>query len=210
MLGSGDIEWLGHASFRITFNGRIIYIDPWEISDPKPGDIIFITHSHFDHFSPEDVSKLAKQGTYLIGPQDILGKVPSECEFVAVKPGDEKEILGIKFEVIPAYNINKQFHPRNNNWVGYVIHLGDTKVYHPGDTDLIPEMENIKPDIALLPIGGTYTMNAEEAAQAAKRMNAKKVIPMHYGKIVGSDKDLEIFKSSLPPDVEVLTLPSGR
>jgi L-ascorbate metabolism protein UlaG (beta-lactamase superfamily) len=207
MLESGTIEWLGHASFRITFDNKILYIDPWEITAPKPADIIFITHSHFDHFSPQDIQKIAKDGTCVIGPQDIKGKVPSGCEFIEVKPGDEKEVSGIKFEVVPAYNVNKQFHPRDNNWVGYVIYLRDTRIYHPGDTDLIPEMEGLKPDIALLPIGGTYTMNAEEAAQAVKIMGANKVVPMHYGKIVGSDKDLKIFKSNLPPEVELLTLP---
>lgn len=210
MLESGTIEWLGHASFRITFENKVIYIDPWEITAPKPADIIFITHSHYDHFSPQDVQKIAKDGTFVIGPQDIKGEVPSGCEFIEVKPGDEKEVSGIKFEVVPAYNLDKQFHPRDNNWVGYVIYLGDTRIYHPGDTDLIPEMEGLKPDIAFLPIGGTYTMNAEEAAQAVKIMGAKKVVPMHYGKIVGSDRDLKIFKSNLPPEVEVFTLPIAQ
>ncbi len=207
MLISGDIEWLGHASFRITFNDKVIYIDPWEIKNPKPADIIFVTHSHFDHFSPQDIEKISKKGTCIVGPEDIGNKIPADCEYISVKPGEENEVLGIKFQTVPAYNINKQFHPRSNNWVGYIIYLGDSKIYHPGDTDLIPEMEGLKPDIALLPIGGTYTMNAEEASQAARIMKAAKVIPMHYGKIVGSDRDLKIFKSNLPSEIELITLP---
>ncbi len=207
MLASGNIEWLGHASFRITFDDKVIYIDPWEIKNPKPADIIFVTHSHFDHFSLQDIEKISKKGTYVVGPEDIRDKIPSDCEYICVKPGEENEVLGIKFQAVPAYNINKQFHPRSNNWVGYIIYLGDSKIYHLGDTDLIPEMEGLQPDIALLPIGGTYTMNAKEASQAARIMKATKVIPMHYGKIVGSEQDLKIFKSNLPSEIELITLP---
>lgn len=207
MVPFSNIEWLGHASFRIAFDDKVIYIDPWEIKNLKPADVIFITHSHFDHFSPQDIEKITKKGTCVVGPEDIGDKIPSDCEYICVKPREENEVQGIKFQTVPAYNTNKQFHPRSNNWVGYIIYLGENKIYHPGDTDLIPEMEGLRPDIALLPIGGTYTMNAEEAAQAARIMKAAKVIPMHYGKIVGSERDLKIFKSNLPSDTELITLP---
>ena len=201
------IKWLGHASFMIEYAGKIIYIDPWEINLSNPADIIFITHSHFDHFSPPDLAKIATQKTYIIAPAGCSGGIPDEAELIVVSPSDEKEILGVKFKAVPAYNTSAQFHPKSNGWVGYLIKLGETVLYHPGDTDLIPEMSDLKVDIALLPITPPYTMDAEDAAEAAKRVKAKEVIPMHYGKIAGSEKDVEVLKNNLPENIKLTVLP---
>ncbi|MDP8233300.1 MAG: MBL fold metallo-hydrolase [Candidatus Saelkia tenebricola] len=197
------IDWLGHASFRIEYDGKVIYIDPWEISDlSKSADIIFITHSHFDHFSPSDLLKITTQKTHLIAPDGCLG-IPEVAQLIIVRPGDEKDVLGVKFKSVEAYNINGQFHPRSNAWVGYVIELGETTLYHSGDTDLIPEMDNLNVDIALLPITPPYTMSAQEAAEAAKRINAKVVIPMHYGKTTDSKDYVDILRKNLSGDIEL-------
>ncbi len=197
------IKWLGHASFVIEYADKVIYIDPWEIGVSKPADIIFITHSHFDHFSPSDLVKITTQKTRIIAPAGCDKGIPAEAELITVAPGDEKEVLGVEFKAVAAYNIKAQFHPKSNGWVGYVIKLGETSLYHSGDSDLIPEMDNLKVDIALLPIAPPYTMNAKEAAEAAKRIKAKVVIPMHYGKITGSKNDINILKENLSKDIEL-------
>ena len=197
------IKWLGHASFVIEYADKVIYIDPWKIGVSKPADIIFITHSHFDHFSPSDLVKITTQKTRIIAPAGCDKGIPAEAELITVAPGDEKEVLGVEFKAVAAYNIKAQFHPKSNGWVGYVIKLGETSLYHSGDSDLIPEMDNLKVDIALLPIAPPYTMNAKEAAEAAKRIKAKVVIPMHYGKITGSKNDINILKENLSKDIEL-------
>lgn len=201
------IKWLGHASFKIKAKDRLLYIDPWEIKKPEPADLVFITHSHFDHLSSKDLKKLVTKDTYVIAPSDCKTDIPGECSFMPVVPDDSNEIYDLKFKAVSAYNINKQFHPKSNNWLGYVIEIEGNKIYHCGDTDLIPEMNALEVDIALLAIGGTYTMNAKEAAESAKRIKAKIVIPMHYGKIIGSDKDVKILKDNLPENIELKILP---
>jgi L-ascorbate metabolism protein UlaG (beta-lactamase superfamily) len=199
------IKWLGHASFKIDWDKKI-YIDPWEIQIKELGDLILVTHSHFDHCSQEDIEKLASSNTVIIAPHDCKPSLGKIGDFKMIAPNEKTEVFGINIETIPAYNIEKQFHPKEKNWVGYLITIEGTKIYHSGDTDFIPEMEGLEVDIALLPIGGTYTMNAKESAQAAKAMNAKVVIPMHYGKIVGDESDLEEFKSYLPPEIKLQVL----
>lgn len=197
------IKWLGHATFRLEDGGKVIYIDPWEIKTKETADLICITHSHYDHLSAIDVKKLQGKATAIVVPADgaksLWGNVKT------VKPGDKVEANGIRIEAVPAYNISKQFHPKKNSWVGYIITLSDgRRIYHSGDTDFIPEMKAIKTDIAALAIGGTYTMDAEEAAQAANAIKPKIAIPMHWGKIVGSKSDVEAFKKNCQVEVAVL------
>lgn len=194
------IKWLGHASFRIDWK-KIIYIDPWEIKEPQKADIILITHSHYDHCSCEDIEKIADSNTLIIAPPDCKNSLSTLRNIKTIAPGEKIEIEDLTVEAIAAYNINKQFHPKNNNWVGYILTLEGVRIYHAGDSDFIPEMKGLNIDIALLPIGGTYTMNAEEAARAVKEMQVKQVIPMHFGKIVGTERDLAIFKSNLPAHI---------
>ncbi|MBI4314281.1 MAG: MBL fold metallo-hydrolase [Candidatus Omnitrophica bacterium] len=196
------IEWLGHASFRIEKAKKVVYIDPWRLaSEPHDADVILITHSHFDHLSVEDVLKVAKPSTVLVGPPDCIQDLAESIATVRrVKPGESLELDGVTVEVVPAYNTNKMHHPKSKNWAGYVVEMGKERVYHAGDTDVIPEMrelENI--DVALLPVSGTYCMTAEEAATAAALINPKMAIPMHYGSLVGTERDAERFKERCQP-----------
>jgi len=197
-----NIKWLGHDSFLI--NGNIlIYIDPWKLPDGSPkADIILVTHDHFDHCSPADIAAIQKNETEIICPPDSEGKLSGKIHIIA--PGDSLTVKGIKIEAVPAYNTDKNFHPKAKNWVGYIITVGGVRIYHAGDTDFIPEMSDIDTDIALLPVSGTYVMTAKEAVQAAEAVGAKINIPMHYGDIVGSDADAEYFKRHAPGKVIIL------
>ncbi|MEM5790604.1 MAG: MBL fold metallo-hydrolase [Candidatus Aenigmatarchaeota archaeon] len=188
------IEWLGHASFKIS-NKLKIYIDPYVLPNkPEKADLIFVTHEHYDHCAVENIKKIAKEDTEVMITEDCLAKLKNFKTFPVI-PEKSYEIKGIKFETIPAYNLNKTFHTKASNWVGYVIEVEGVRIYHTGDTDFIPEMKSLKNiDIALMPVGGTYTMNAEEAANAINSFKPKIAIPMHYGEIVGSKKDAERFK----------------
>lgn len=186
-----NITWLGQAGFKIKVKELLVYIDPYHIFNQPPADIILITHQHFDHCSAEDVKKITKQDTVIVAPGDCASMLGDITE---ASPGETLEIKGMKIKVTPAYNVNKQFHQKPKGWVGYIIDTPEGKVYHAGDTDRIPEMDEIKADIALLPVGGTYTMNAKEAHQAVLKIRPKLAIPMHYGEVAGSHRDAEEFK----------------
>lgn len=201
------VSWLGHAGFRIVGGGKTIYVDPYKIKGGPTADIILVTHNHFDHLSVEDIRKVSSSKTLMIGPRECEAKFRSlGLEHKIVRPGMSLDLSGVKVEAVPSYNVNKSFHPKVDGKVGYVVTVGDVKVYHAGDTDRIPEMSNIKPDVSLLPVGGTYTMNAEEAAQAAKDIGVGLFIPMHYGSIVGSRGDADKFKSILEEKAIILEL----
>jgi L-ascorbate metabolism protein UlaG (beta-lactamase superfamily) len=195
------ISWFGHASVRIK-SGKTIYIDPWKIKGSEKADLILITHSHYDHLSPEDVKRLQKKETVILATPDCLSQLSGDVR--AVKPGDRLTVLGVDVEVVPSYNLKKAFHPKGNSWVGYVVVVEGSRIYYPGDTDFIPEMKNIRADIVILPVGGTYTMDAREAAEAVNTMKAKVAIPIHYGDIVGSLKDAQKFKEFAKVPVEIL------
>ena len=193
-----NIHWIGHASF--FFNdkktNKIYFVDPSEIGSKRlePADIIFITHAHYDHFSQADIEKILKDATVVVAPPDILEKINiSTDRKVAVKPAQTYQVKGFSFSTIAAYNTLLQrlsFHPKANNWVGYIFELNGQKIYHAGDTDFTEEMKGLKNlnlDIALLPIGGTYTMDVQEAAEAANEVCAKTTIPMHYKNLVGEN-----------------------
>ncbi len=205
------ISWLGHDSFRIT-NTKTIYIDPYTIKGGATADIILITHDHFDHLSIEDINKIAGANTVVVASEPCsnkLGKVKVR-DVRIVKPGDKLVVDDVEIEAVRAYNVNKfrepgvVFHPREAGGVGYIVVVKGVRIYHAGDSDLIPEMRGLKPDIALLPVSGTYVMTAEEAARAAEELETKVAIPMHYGAIVGSKKDAETFKSLAKCEVVIL------
>lgn len=190
------LSWLGHASFRITTqDGKVIYIDPWEVRSRAKADLILITHEHYDHCSPDDVRKLSKPGTVIVAPPDCGAKLGLPIQ--VVKPGQSGTYAGFAVETVPAYNVGKDFHQQGKNWVGYIVTIDGKRLYHAGDTDIIPAMQTVHCDVALLPIGGTYTMSATEATRAATMIQAKEWVPMHWGKIVGSEADAETFAKTV-------------
>ena len=197
-----------HSSIKIA-EEKNIYIDPFRVKEvPHDADYIFITHSHYDHFSPEDILKVAKIDTVFITVQETkssleLMGVPDN-QIVIVDQNNKYELDNIKFETAYSYNIDKNFHPKENNWVGYIIELNNTKYYIAGDTDNIEEIQNIKCDVAFLPIGGTYTMNANEAAELANRLETKIIVPTHYAELVGTKEDLDEFIELTNKEVKVL------
>ena len=183
---------LCHSSIKIEKDNKVIYFDPYKIKeDYSNADYIFCTHSHYDHFSPEDIKRLIKLGTKLIVTKDIkkeAEKLVRKENIITVEPEKEYKIDDLKVKTTYAYNIDKNFHPKEKKWVGYIVEINGEKYYIAGDTDDIPEINNIECDIAFLPIGGTYTMDYKEAAVLANNINTKIVVPTHYGEIVG-DKD---------------------
>ena len=200
---SQKIEWLGHDSFRIN-TSKIIYFDPYQIADGPPADLILITHDHYDHCSPDDVAKIQKSGTVIVTEKDSAKKLSGDVRIMS--PGESISVEGMKIEAVPSYNTDKQFHPKNNNWLGFIIEIDGSRIYHAGDTDYISEMENFNVDIALLPVSGTYVMTAEEAVKAALAIEPALAIPMHYGTVAGSEEDALNFKKALEGKIKVQVL----
>jgi L-ascorbate metabolism protein UlaG (beta-lactamase superfamily) len=191
---TAHIHWLGHDTFRID-GPPVVYIDPYQLAgSPPKADVILITHDHYDHLSPDDVARVRGPKTIVLGTREVAAKLPGVD---AIAPGESRKLAGIDLRAVPAYNIDKKFHPKDAGNVGYVFTLGGVTYYHAGDTDDIPEMADLKPDVAFLPVSGTYVMTADEAARAARRIKPKVAIPMHYGAIVGSDADAVRFAELL-------------
>jgi L-ascorbate metabolism protein UlaG (beta-lactamase superfamily) len=196
------ITWLGHDSFRIKVPEGVIYIDPWKLRRAEPADLILITHEHHDHFSANDVKKLLKPDTTIVTVAAVARQLKGDVR--TVKPGDTLTVKGITVEAVPAYNPAKQFHPKAAGHVGFIITAGGRRIYHAGDTDAIPEMASIHADVALLPVGGKFTMTASEAAQAANLIKPQVAVPMHWGDIIGTRADAEAFKKACKVPVEIL------
>ena len=197
------ITWLGHASFKVEEKSRV-YIDPWKIKETDKADLVLITHSHYDHLSPEDVEKIQGERTSIVVPYDGVGKLKGNVRGIA--PGDSISVNDVNIQAVSAYNVGKSYHPKGNKWVGYIVEIGGISIYHAGDTDFIPEMKEINPYVALLPIGGTYTMGVDDALRAVESLNPHIVIPMHYGDIVGSINDARRFaKSCKKAEVKILS-----
>ncbi len=199
-----QIKRLNHASFRIIGAEKTIYIDPYEINSKKKADIILVTHPHFDHFSPQDINSIKGKGSVLIAPSSKL--CPGlKIDLYSMRSGESYVMGGVRIQAVPSYNIGKHYHPRANGWLGYIIEIDGKRIYHAGDTDLIPEMNDVTDiDYALLPISGKYTMDPEQAARAASIIRPKVAVPMHYGAIFGDFCDVDLFKSMCECRVETL------
>jgi L-ascorbate metabolism protein UlaG (beta-lactamase superfamily) len=197
------LQWLGHASFRISDGNTVIYIDPWKLKDAShDATLVLVSHSHSDHYSADDIARVSAPATKLIASEDVIQQ---EGKGQVMKPGQTADVGGIKITGVAAYNPAKQFHPKANNWLGFVIEIAGKHIYYAGDTDRTPEMNALKNiDLALLPVGGTYTMNAAEAAEATKQFKPKCAIPYHWGDIVGGQSDADNFKKQAACEVKVL------
>ncbi|MEM5827922.1 MAG: MBL fold metallo-hydrolase [Candidatus Aenigmatarchaeota archaeon] len=200
------IEWLGHASFRVR-NNLVIYFDPYILDEnPIKADVIFVSHDHFDHKDDGNIKKISREDTIVIGPRSVTKDYKNS---ITVKPYDELEIKGIKVKAFPAYNPKKPFHPKEKGYVGFIVEIDSLKIYHPGDTELIEEMKELskeKIDVALLPIGGTYVMDVEQALKAIEYIQPKYVIPMHYGKWRDIELKADVEKFKKEAKVEVIVL----
>lgn len=201
-----DIQVLCHSSIKIS-KGKVIYIDPFKIDENyNDADIIFITHDHYDHYSEEDIDKVKKDDTVIIVPEELLTKVLRkgfrQDYIIAVVPNQKYMVEGIEFETVPAYNTNKQFHPKENEWVGYIIEIKGNRYYIAGDTDITEENKKVKCDVALVPVGGTYTMDFKEAAYLMNEIKPKIVVPIHYGSVVGTKQDAIDFSKLVHPEIE--------
>ena len=203
-LVTDHIAWLGHDSFRIS-GSRVIYFDPWEVAGPT-ADLILISHDHYDHCDPTAVKALAGAKTRIITEPAGAAKLKSEGvrhNLTVLEPGAEIEVFGGNIKAVPAYNTDKDFHPRAKNYLGFVVTLDGLSIYHAGDTDRIEEMKEIRAQVALLPVSGTYVMTAEEAVAAALDLAPAVAIPMHFGKIVGDDRMARQFAEALQGRVAV-------
>lgn len=195
------------SSIKIT-GSKTIYFDPWQIEDePHDADFVFITHEHYDHFSPKDIDKVASSDTHLILPKSMShfsGQISSiqQNHVVSLVAGETREVARILVETYPAYNQKKPFHIKRNGWLGYIVTLDATRFYVAGDTDAVPEIRDVRCDVAFLPIGGTYTMDASQAAALVKKISPRVVVPTHYGCVVGSPVDGEFFQGLLPRGIK--------
>jgi L-ascorbate metabolism protein UlaG (beta-lactamase superfamily) len=208
-----SLDWLGHSGFRITVGRSVVYIDPYRVPESAPqADLILITHGHYDHFSPQDVERLSKRDTWLVGPAAVAERVSGQVHRIA--PGemlDDELVRGVHVSAVAAYNTSKRnaegrpFHPRDAGWVGYDINVRGERLYHSGDTDVIPEMDSVTGvDVALLPVSGVYVMTAQEAAEAARRIQPRVAVPMHWGEHLGTEEDARTFADKASVEVRIM------
>ena len=202
-----NIEVLCHSSIRFS-KKKIIYFDPFKIEENyNDADVIFITHDHYDHYSEEDIDKVVKGDTIIVVPEDLktklLKKEWKEENIITVRPNESYTAKNIEFKTIPAYNVNKQFHPKENAWVGYLLEIEGITYYIAGDTDMTEENKKIKCDVAFVPVGGTYTMDYTEASELINEIKPKVAVPTHYGSIVGSKKEGDKFLKLANPEIKV-------
>ncbi len=194
------------SSIRLVFGGRVIYVDPLDINENRAdADIVCVTHEHHDHFSPEDIRRILKAGTAIVVPERMKDAAAEfGCTLVTVCPGKVLEVEGIRIEAVAAYNPLKPFHPKSAGWVGYVFEAEDARVYVAGDTDDVREAAAMRCDIALLPVGGKYTMDAKHAAALVNRIRPVYAIPTHYGSYVGKQTDGDDFAAAVDAGITVV------
>jgi len=207
-----SIEWLGHSGFRIDARGATIYIDPYRIPDGPTADLILVTHGHYDHYSPQDVERVSGGHTWLVAPPAVAERAGGRVASIA--PGQQLElepVPGVEVLGVAAYNTSKRdedgrpFHPRDAGGVGFELNVRGERLYHAGDTDVIPEMDQVVGvDLALLPVSGTYVMTASEAAEAARRIQPAMAVPMHWGEHIGTREDAEEFAERATVPVTIM------
>jgi len=199
----GRLHWLGHASFRLD-GPPAIYLDPWRLKGRLPqADVILISHDHHDHCSPDDVKRISGPGTVIVASATAAKKLRGDVR--ALRPGERTTVGEVEIEAVPAYNVVKSYHPRQAGHVGFIVTVGGERLYFAGDTDRIPEMVDITCDVALLPVGGNYTMDAVEAAAAAADIEPRVAVPMHWGAgVAGTRDDAERFRSLYDGQVAIL------
>jgi L-ascorbate metabolism protein UlaG (beta-lactamase superfamily) len=207
-----EVEWLGHSGFRISVGGASIYIDPYRIEADEPkADLVLITHQHYDHFSIQDLERVRKDTTQVVAPPAVAERLDGNVR--SLRAGDvvETDIYGVDVRAVPAYNTSKRdgegrpFHPREAGCLGYELNVRGERLYHAGDTDVIPEMDwVVGADIALLPVSGVHVMTALEAAEAARRIQPTVAVPMHWGGHIGSEADAKAFADAAPVDVVIM------
>jgi L-ascorbate metabolism protein UlaG (beta-lactamase superfamily) len=207
-----ELEWLGHSGFRVNVGKASIYIDPYRIAADEPkADLILITHQHYDHFSIQDLERLRKDTTQVLAPPAVAERLDGNVH--SLRPGDvfETDVYGVDVRAVPAYNTSKRdgegrpFHPREAGCLGYELNVRGERLYHAGDTDVIPEMDwVVGAEVALLPVSGVHVMTALEAAEAARRIQPTVAVPMHWGGHVGSEVDAQAFADAAPVDVVIM------
>jgi L-ascorbate metabolism protein UlaG (beta-lactamase superfamily) len=198
------MHWLHHASFRLEAAGKVIYFDPWKIKNRVKADYILISHEHYDHFSIPDIDGIAGDNTVIICPVNGMDEIKGK-NVKRLKPSEKYSDSVISVEAVPAYNTNKAFHEKRTMKNGYVVEIAGIRLYHAGDTDITHEMKAlVNISIAMVPVGGTYTMNPKEAAEAVNIFKPGIAVPMHWGSIVGSEKDAQEFKRLAQVKVEIM------
>jgi L-ascorbate metabolism protein UlaG (beta-lactamase superfamily) len=207
-----SLDWLGHSGFRIRAGRAVVYVDPYRVEEGPKADVILVTHGHYDHFSPQDIERLSHERTWLVGPPAVAERVAGRA--ISIAPGEvlEAELArGLEIAAVAAYNTSKRdangraFHPREAGWVGYNLNVLGERLYHSGDTDVIPEMDTVTGvDVALLPVSGVYVMTAEEAAEAARRIQPGVAVPMHWGGHIGARADAARFAEKAPVEVRIM------
>ena len=197
-----QVRWLGHDGFQLRNDNQVIYIDPYKVPAGQPADYILITHEHGDHFDRETIDRLKQINTVNIGPKSVTDQLDEMA--IPLAPGEHFEAKGFTVQATAAYNTDKRYHPKDEGKLGYIIEIAGQRLYHAGDTDLIPEMDELGPiDLALLPVSGKYVMTAEQAVEAVAHIKPRAVIPMHYGDIIGTVEDAERFKKLVRDTAEV-------
>lgn len=202
------MTWFRQAAFRWSDAERVVYVDPWGTpADSPTADLILITHAHFDHFQPDEIERLRRRDTRIAAPRDVADELSGDV--TPVSPGEHHELAAISFTTVPAYNTREEalgFHPKAKRWVGYVFEFSGASYYHAGDTDHAPELNDIRADVALVPIGGHFTMDANAAGGLVREIGPRLAVPMHFGYVVGSPSDAERFRASADPvPVELMT-----
>jgi L-ascorbate metabolism protein UlaG (beta-lactamase superfamily) len=203
------LTWIKESTYRWQGDGLTLYVDVWGArEDPVPADVIFFTHSHYDHFDKDDLAAIRKDDTVIVAPRDVAADLSGEV--IPVGPGQTVQARGVKGETVPAYNIAEQrlsAHPKEKGWVGYLLDLGGTTHYFTGDTDHLPELEDVRTEAAFVCVGGDpFVMSAEEAGELVKAIEPRVAVPNHYGWVTGSPAYAEAFRKAADPvNVEILT-----